>query len=51
MSGKKEKASEISGAKEKEAEELSLCPTVQNWKSAAAAVVSAQKKENNQYPA
>lgn len=51
MSGKTEKASYISGTKKEEAEELSLCPTGQKWKSAAAAIVSAQKKENNKNPA
>lgn len=50
MSGKTEKAPDVSGTKKEEAEELILCLVGQKWKSAAA-IVSAQKKENNKNPA
>lgn len=51
MSGKTEKAPDVSGTKKEEAEELILCLVGQKWKSAAVAIVSAQKKENNKNPA
>lgn len=50
MSGKTGKAPDVSGTKKEEAEELILCLVGQKWKSAAA-IVSAQKKENNKNPA
>lgn len=50
MSGKTGKAPDVSETKKEEAEELILCLVGQKWKSAAA-IVSAQKKENNKNPA
>ena len=50
MSGKTGKAPDVSGTKKEEAEELILCLVGQKWKSAAA-IVSAQKNENNKNPA